>query len=104
MSLNKIDGAERTRRFTREQVDSLRLCAIDRAAGEYAASYPPVSMPDIARQLQAAQQCYEEVTLQERPKSTWRESIEKKIADNKARISILEAKSAGKELSGKDLT
>ncbi|KAI5179477.1 hypothetical protein PAEPH01_2657, partial [Pancytospora epiphaga] len=100
----EIDEAKRTRKFTREQVDSLRLRAIDRAAGEYAASYLPVSMSGIARQLQAAQQCYEEATLRERPKSTWRESIEKKIADNKAKITILEAKSAGKELSGKDLT
>ncbi|KAI5178214.1 hypothetical protein PAEPH01_2530 [Pancytospora epiphaga] len=84
--------------FTREQIDSLQLCAIDRAADGHDALCLSVSMLGITRQLQAAQQCYKDATIQERPKSNWRENIKKKITDKKAWISILKVKNIEKEL------
>ncbi|KAI4293463.1 hypothetical protein PAPHI01_2737, partial [Pancytospora philotis] len=94
-----IDQAEWTRKFTREETDSLVLDAVDRAAGAYATRHPPVTMSDIARQLQAAQLCYQEATARERKPSTWRISIEKKIAVNLERKKLLEISLAGGTLS-----
>ena len=54
----EIDNAKWTRKVASEMVDPLILGAVNRAAGEFAAQFPPVSMSDIARQLQVAQLCY----------------------------------------------
>ncbi|KAI5170114.1 hypothetical protein PAEPH01_1257 [Pancytospora epiphaga] len=71
---------------------------------EFAAQYPPMSMSDIARQLQVAQLCYEEATVKERKPSSLRSDIEKKISDNTTSKALVERNVAGETLPVKELT
>lgn len=99
----EIDKAKWTRKFTSDKADKLVLDCINQAAGEYAARYPPTSMSDIARQLQAAQQCFEQHTERVRTPSPWRASIEGKIASTKLKIESLKRKQNGEKLGALDL-
>jgi hypothetical protein len=99
----EIDCAKWTRKFTHEEADPLVLGAIDRAAGDHAARYLPTSMDDIARLVQAAQKCFEEMTVRERKPSTWRPSIEEKIECNKRKKVLLERSIAGETLTGLEM-
>ena len=101
---SEIDKATWTRKFTNEEADKLVLDCIDRAAGEHAARYPPTSMSDVARHLQAAQQCFEQHTRRERTPSVWKASIEAKIASSLLKISLLKRKLSGETLGAKDTT
>ena len=54
----------RTRKHPSELVDNKVLDLINRIIGEYADSYVPMTITDVARIIQAAQACYDEVTKQ----------------------------------------
>ncbi|TBU11070.1 reverse transcriptase, partial [Hamiltosporidium tvaerminnensis] len=79
----------RTRKLPNELVDSTVLDLINRIVGEYADSHVPMTITDIARIIQTAQ----------RPRSTWKESIESKISVLKLSKDILEKARRREELS-----
>ncbi|KAI4293539.1 hypothetical protein PAPHI01_2813, partial [Pancytospora philotis] len=100
----KVEQVTWTRKVPSELVDPQILGFIDQASGEYAANYPPSSMSDIARLLQAAQACYESRTRKERKPSTWRESIEKKVQLNKTNKDLISRYTKGDALPPRELS
>ena len=58
MSVAGVDGAERTREVPSEKVDHQVIEHLNKIAGEYLKTYPPINMTDIARTIQAVQACY----------------------------------------------
>ncbi|VDN06554.1 unnamed protein product [Thelazia callipaeda] len=86
------------------KVDPLTLGALNQAASEYATKSPTISMTDPVRQLQVAQQCYEEMAKREKKRSGWKASIEKKINVNNFHEILIrkERYLAGETLIGKN--
>ncbi|KAK1347689.1 hypothetical protein LUQ84_002952 [Hamiltosporidium tvaerminnensis] len=70
----------RTRKLPSKLVDSKVLDLINRIIGEYADYYVPMTITAMARIIQAAQVCYDELTRKEKPRSAWKENIESKIS------------------------
>ncbi|TBU11757.1 reverse transcriptase, partial [Hamiltosporidium tvaerminnensis] len=89
----------RTRKLPNELVDSTVLDLINRIVGEYADSHVPMTITDVARIIQTAQVCYDDETRKERPRSSWKESIESKISVLKLSKDILEKARRREELS-----
>ncbi|KAI5174136.1 hypothetical protein PAEPH01_2079 [Pancytospora epiphaga] len=100
----EINKPKWTQKIALGQVDLLILRAVNQAVREFAAQYPPMSMSDIARQLQVAQLCYEEATVKERKPTSLRSDIEKKIADNTTSKALVKRNVAGETFSVKELT
>ncbi|KAK1348282.1 hypothetical protein LUQ84_002287 [Hamiltosporidium tvaerminnensis] len=70
----------RTRKHPNELVDSKVLDLINRVVGEYAGAHVPESITEAAYIMQAAQICYDEATHKEKPRSAWKENIERSIS------------------------
>ncbi|TBU20345.1 reverse transcriptase [Hamiltosporidium tvaerminnensis] len=81
----------RTRKLSSELVDSKVLDLIFRVVGEYAGAHVPESITEAAYIMQAAQVCYDEETRKEKPRSAWKENIEKK-ARKQEKLSTSETK------------
>ncbi|KAK1349999.1 hypothetical protein LUQ84_000986 [Hamiltosporidium tvaerminnensis] len=58
-----------------------------------------MTITDVARIIQTAQVCYDDETRKERPRSSWKESIESKISVLKLSKDILEKARRREELS-----
>ena len=97
-----VNSTECTRKISSEKVDLLKLEAVCLAVGEYSKLHPPRSMTDIARTIQAAQQCYQEVTVRQRQKSTWKENIESKIGKLETQVKLLESSKNFEKLKDED--
>lgn len=67
------------RKIIYDAIDPLILGAVNRAAGEDIALRPSMPTPDIARQIQAAQECYEQAMHKGSKTSEWRKTTIKKI-------------------------
>ncbi|KAF9746149.1 hypothetical protein NGRA_3543, partial [Nosema granulosis] len=85
----RVEEVERTKKISSLKVDTLRLDAVIKAVETYVRDYTPKTMSDIARLLQAAQICYQEMTRKEAKPSEWKECILKKIGLLEAKMKLL---------------
>ncbi|EQB59820.1 hypothetical protein NAPIS_ORF02648 [Vairimorpha apis BRL 01] len=85
----RVENVERTRKISSMKVDYLRLDSTIKAVEAHVRATPPQNMSDVARILQSAQICYQEITSKEFKVSTWRESILKKVSSLEAKNYLL---------------
>ncbi|EQB61452.1 hypothetical protein NAPIS_ORF00972 [Vairimorpha apis BRL 01] len=83
------EDMEKTKKIPSLNVDVLRLEVVIKSVEIYVDKHPLSNMSDIARILQAAQSCYQEITRKEVKPSVWKESILKKIKSINAKVELL---------------
>ncbi|KAK1349267.1 hypothetical protein LUQ84_001448 [Hamiltosporidium tvaerminnensis] len=94
----------RTRKLPSELVDSKVLDLINRIIGEYSDSCVPMTITAVARIIQAAQVCYDELTRKEKPRFAWKENIESKISKLVLSKDLLEKARKQEKLSTSETT
>ena len=89
ISERKIEEFVRTHKIPYEKLDHSLLEILNRAVAEYTSNSAPKSMGDLARILQAVQECYQETKTKIRAPSPWKASIEAKIGKLQSSMNLL---------------
>jgi hypothetical protein len=85
----RVTEARMTRKLSVDQVNEEVLSAINKVVGAILRSSPPNNITEIAKVLQVAQACYQEITTKPRVPSEWMKNIEAKIKKHEDSIETI---------------